>query len=76
MMMTLIMMMMMQVFVLNGALLSLDILSYLLADEGDVFLCPVPGYNGYFQAGVQRWGIHMASVPLLTLDVKGIYIIV
>jgi len=53
-----------QVFVLNGALLSMDILAFLLADEGDSFLVPTPAYNGYFAAGVQRWGVQMVGVPL------------
>lgn len=52
-----------QLYVLNGAMLSLDILAFLLADEKDVFLCPVPGYNSYFQAGKQRWNIEIISVP-------------
>lgn len=60
-----------QLFVLNGAMLSLDMLAFLLADEKDVFLCPVPGYNSYFQAGRQRWNIEIVSVPFdLQIKVK------
>ncbi|CAL8111340.1 unnamed protein product [Orchesella dallaii] len=51
-------------FILNGALVSVDILSFLLTDAKDVFLCPVPGYNGYFQAGTQRWETEVVSIPL------------
>ncbi len=54
----------MQLYVLNGSLLSLDILSFLLADENDAFIFSTPGYSGYLQAGVQRWGTRMVPVPL------------
>ena len=50
--------------VLNGALLSLDILSCILLDDGDVILCPTPAYNGYFQACVQRWNASICEIPM------------
>jgi len=53
-----------QVFLQNGAIWSMDNLSYFLADDGDAFLCPVPSYTGYFQPGATRWGVDLVSIPL------------
>lgn len=43
--------------------MAIDVLGFLLADEKDVFLCPVPGYGSYFQAAKQRCNIEIVSVP-------------